>query len=169
MNRALVKLRILQDTLDWRGRLLEQVDAPLLKLRTRDRRVEVDAVYSWATSIDAFALDDRFRFARSHAMGRTQTARAFPLMSFMYFCLNLLMKCVTIRLSKSTPPRCVSPDAALTSKTPSSIVNSETSNVTSPRSTIRMFRSPCAPLSSPYGIAAAVGSLMIRMTLSRSG
>ena len=102
MDRALVKLRVLQDTLDRRCRLLEQADAQLLKLRTQDRRVEVDASYSWSTSIDAFALDDRFRFARSHTVRRTQTARAFPLMSFLYFRLSSLMKHVTIRLSKTS-------------------------------------------------------------------
>ena len=41
---AVFKLRVLQDTLDRRGRLLERVNAQLLKLRSRDRRVEVDAV-----------------------------------------------------------------------------------------------------------------------------
>ena len=58
----------------------------------------------------------------------------------------------------------VSTDVALTAKTPSSIVSSETSNDPQPRTKIRMFRSPREPLSSPYAIAAVIGSLMIRMT-----
>ena len=58
MDRALVKPRVLQDTLDRRDRLLEQVDAQLLKLRTRDRRVEVDAV------VQLVDLDRRVRARR---------------------------------------------------------------------------------------------------------
>jgi len=55
---------------------------------------------------------------------------------------------------------------ALTSKIPSSILRIETSKVPPPKSKIRTF---CAPLfllvlSSPYAIAAAVGSLIILFT-----
>ena len=67
-------------------------------------------------------------------------------------------------LSKSSPPRCVLPAVAFTSKMPSSMANSDTSNVPPPRSKINTFVSPLAFLSNPYAIAAAVGSLMIRLT-----
>lgn len=67
-------------------------------------------------------------------------------------------------LSKSSPPKWVSPAVALTSKIPSSIVNRETSNVPPPRSKIKTFFSPCPFLSNPYAIAAAVGSLIILKT-----
>eukprot|EP00966_Prymnesium_polylepis_P137446 3175900-Prymnesium_polylepis.1 len=71
---------------------------------------------------------------------------------------------VMIRLSKSSPPRWVSPCVASTSKTPESIVSSDTSNVPPPRSKTRMVCvSPTR--SSPYAIAAAVGSFRIRSTL----
>mmetsp|Transcript_4680 Transcript_4680/g.6924 ORF Transcript_4680/g.6924 Transcript_4680/m.6924 type:complete len:223 (+) Transcript_4680:1006-1674(+) len=69
-----------------------------------------------------------------------------------------------MRLSKSSPPRWVSPAVAFTSKMPSSMVRSDTSKVPPPRSKIRtFFSSPF--LSRPYAMAAAVGSLMMRRTL----
>jgi len=71
----------------------------------------------------------------------------------------------TILLSKSSPPKCVSPAVAFTSKIPSSIVNIDTSNVPPPRSNINTFFSTFAFLSKPYAIAAAVGSLIILNTL----
>ena len=49
--------------------------------------------------------------------------------------LTLMANC-TRRLSKSWPPRCVSPAVALTSKMPSSIASRETSKVPPPRSKI---------------------------------
>ena len=67
------------------------------------------------------------------------------------------------RWSKSSPPRWVSPFVASTSNTPLSMVSSVTSNVPPPRSNTRMFFSPPF-LSRPYAMAAAVGSLMMRMT-----
>ena len=79
------------------------------------------------------------------------------------------MKWSTMRLSKSSPPRCVSPAVALTSKMPPSMDSSETSNVPPPRSntsTFAMFLlSPSRFLSRPYATAAAVGSLMMRRTV----
>ena len=118
--------------------------------------------YSLSTSFDAFALDDRFRFARSHAVRRRRTARV-PADVLLVLPLELVED-VTIRLSKSSPPRCVSSEITRTSNSPSSVVSSKTSNVPHPTSKIRMFFSPDEPLSSPYAIAAAVGSLMIRVT-----
>ena len=68
----------------------------------------------------------------------------------------------TIRRSKSSPPRWVSPAVARTSTTPSPTSSRLTSNVPPPRSNTRMVS--CWRLSSPYASAAAVGSLMIRST-----
>ena len=54
---------------------------------------------------------------------------------------------------------------ATTSKTPSAMVSSETSKVPPPRSNTRTFFSSLAFSFNPYAIAAAVGSLMILITL----
>ena len=43
--------------------------------------------------------------------------------STLFFFLNSFIKYSTIELSKSDPPKCVSPAVALTSNTPSSIDN----------------------------------------------
>ena len=67
-----------------------------------------------------------------------------------------------IRLSKSSPPRCVSPLVARTSITPSPISMMETSNVPPPKSYTMIFCS--FSLSRPYASAAAVGSLIILFT-----
>ncbi|CAH1980669.1 unnamed protein product [Acanthoscelides obtectus] len=71
------------------------------------------------------------------------------------------------RWSKSSPPRWVSPLVATTSNTPLSIVRRDTSKVPPPKSNTKTFFSPSF-LSKPYAMAAAVGSLMIRITLSLS-
>jgi hypothetical protein len=78
--------------------------------------------------------------------------------------LNFFTRNDTRRWSKSSPPRCVSPDVAFTSKKPESMFSSDTSKVPPPRSYTRMFCSFF--LSSPYAMAAAVGSLMMRSTFS---
>ncbi|KVH93673.1 hypothetical protein Ccrd_004272 [Cynara cardunculus var. scolymus] len=97
--------------------------------------------------------DDNVLFARSHAVLSRRNALALPLISFL-------------RLSKSSPPKWVSPAVDFTSKIPSSIVNNDTSNVPPPKSKIKTFCSPlrCDFLSNPYAIAAAVGSLIILIT-----
>merc|ERR1719258_605748 len=68
--------------------------------------------------------------------------------------LKTLSRCWMTRLSKSSPPKWVSPEVAITSKTPLSIVSSDTSKVPPPRSKTRMFFSPDF-LSRPYAMAAA--------------
>lgn len=57
------------------------------------------------------------------------------------------------------------PFVALTSNIHSSIAKSDTSKVPPPRSKIRIFFSLVYYLSSPYAMAAAVGSLIILKTL----
>mmetsp|Transcript_33364 Transcript_33364/g.53785 ORF Transcript_33364/g.53785 Transcript_33364/m.53785 type:complete len:218 (+) Transcript_33364:1077-1730(+) len=77
----------------------------------------------------------------------------------------------TTAASKSSPPRRVSPPVAFTSKMPPSIRSTDTSKVPPPKSKMSTFAPSVAPFSpvlssSPYAIAAAVGSLMTRTTSS---
>eukprot|EP00760_Papus_ankaliazontas_P009512 PhM_4_TR14093/c1_g1_i5/m.49793 len=118
---------------------------------------------SESTSTRASGCDDSWRFAASHALRRRASAFWSFEMSMPLRFFRPSTKCFMRRLSKSSPPRCVSPFVATTSKKPSSIVRSETSNVPPPRSNTRMLRSPF--LFRPYAMAAAVGSLMMRATL----
>ena len=113
----------------------------------------------------AVVVELRVRLARSQAVLRRRRAFALVLRSFLYFLLNSLQKCSTRTLSRSSPPRWVSPLVARTSKTPLSILRMEISRVPPPKSKTAIFCS-LSDLSRPYAIAAAVGSLIIRVTLS---
>ena len=64
----------------------------------------------------------------------------------------------------SVPPRLLSPEVDITSKTPLSISIMVTSKVPPPRSKTATVYSPS--LSKPYANAAAVGSLMILSTFN---
>ena len=86
------------------------------------------------------------------------------LRSMPWLCLNSATIQSTTALSKLSPPRCVSPLVERTSNTPSPRSRMETSKVPPPRSNTRIVWS-CS-LSRPYASAAAVGSLMMRLTSS---
>ena len=98
--------------------------------------------YKESISIEAVGLLERDLLAFSHAVLSLLSERLLFDKSLLYFLLNSSEKCFTRILSKSSPPKCVSPAVAFTSKIPSSILNNETSNVPPPRSKIKTFFSP---------------------------
>lgn len=93
---------------------------------------------------------DKILFAFSQEVLNLLIALAFFLISIDVFFKNSAAQYSTNLLSKSSPPKWVSPEVALTSKTPSSIVNKETSKVPPPKSKMSTFFSfPCPYLSKP--------------------
>ncbi|KAK3932433.1 Mesogenin-1, partial [Frankliniella fusca] len=72
--------------------------------------------------MEASVLEERVRLARSQAVRRRRRARVLPRKSFLNLRWKSSAKWVTRRLSKSSPPRWVSPAVDLTSKSaPSSM------------------------------------------------
>mmetsp|Transcript_27894 Transcript_27894/g.70116 ORF Transcript_27894/g.70116 Transcript_27894/m.70116 type:complete len:234 (+) Transcript_27894:758-1459(+) len=80
------------------------------------------------------AVEDSSHLAFSLASRRRCTASLSPLRSMPDSCLNSLVRCCSSVLSKSSPPRKVSPLVALTSNTPPLISRMDTSKVPPPRS-----------------------------------
>ncbi len=120
----------------------EEVWAQLFKARSGDGRVEIDAL------VQRVDLNAGLRAGREGSLGSLTCCPQPP------------------QLSKSSPPRWVSPAVAFTSKMPSSMVRMDTSKVPPPRSKIRTLRSEALTLSRQWAMAAAVGSLMILRTFS---
>mmetsp|Transcript_12820 Transcript_12820/g.31178 ORF Transcript_12820/g.31178 Transcript_12820/m.31178 type:complete len:309 (-) Transcript_12820:639-1565(-) len=93
-----------------------------------------------STSTVTCAWLDKVRLAFSHSRRRRATADLSFFSSLMpVLASNCLAMCATRRLSKSSPPRWVSPLVASTSNTPLFTVSSDTSNVPPPRSKTRIF------------------------------
>mmetsp|Transcript_458 Transcript_458/g.1376 ORF Transcript_458/g.1376 Transcript_458/m.1376 type:complete len:344 (+) Transcript_458:693-1724(+) len=105
--------------------------------------------------------EDNSILAFSAASRRRCTASLSPFKSMPCSFLNVATNSSRRTVSKSSPPKKVSPFVALTSKTPPEISRMETSKVPPPKS---YTATKPSFLSTPYESAAAVGSLMIRST-----
>mmetsp|Transcript_2135 Transcript_2135/g.5969 ORF Transcript_2135/g.5969 Transcript_2135/m.5969 type:complete len:261 (+) Transcript_2135:2-784(+) len=119
------------------------------------REIGMDRSIPWctaSTSTVVWVAEDNARFASSHCFRMRCKALGSSLTS-MPLCLRLKdsTQCAMSRWSKSSPPRCVSPEVALTSNTPLSMVNNVTSKVPPPKSNTRTFSSlpPSPTLSNP--------------------
>ena len=108
--------------------------------------------YSWSTSIDAFALDDWFRFAR-----RAQTPDCARVLTdvLLVLPLELVDEVRHHPVVKVLPAKVRVTRRRLDLK--DIVVNRQQRDIKrpSPRSKIGMFFSPDEPLSSPYAIADA--------------
>jgi len=102
-----------------------------------------------STSMVVYVEDDKILLALSHYVLSLLMALLLFLISTPFFLKKSAEQNSTNLLSKSSPPKRVSPAVALTSKIPSSIVNNETSNVPPPKSKMRTFFSPYPFLSNP--------------------
>ena len=105
--------------------------------------------YKESISIEVWVEAERVRLALSQAVLNLLNDLGFSVISCLCFLLNSCTKCFTNLVSKSSPPKCVSPAVAFTSKIPSSIFNIETSNVPPPKSKIKIFFSFSDFLSKP--------------------
>ena len=114
------------------------------------------------SEMDVDAVEESSIFAFSAASVR----RCSACLSFIRSTPSVVWKSFashsTMRLSKSSPPRKVSPEVESTSNTPSPTSRMDTSKVPPPRSKIRIVS--FAFFSKPYASDAAVGSLMILKT-----
>mmetsp|Transcript_21737 Transcript_21737/g.52311 ORF Transcript_21737/g.52311 Transcript_21737/m.52311 type:complete len:364 (-) Transcript_21737:715-1806(-) len=116
-----------------------QSSSNLARVRVSDRSLP-----PWKSSISMRFWWD----VESTRLARSTSRRSFW-MAFLsleastpVFFLNTASMWSITRLSKSSPPRCVSPDVAITSNTPLSMVRRDTSNVPPPRSKTRIYCSP---------------------------
>lgn len=92
---------------------------------------------------------DKILLALSHWVLNLLKALGFLEISTLVFLKNSEEQYSTNKVSKSSPPKWVSPAVALTSKIPSSMDNKETSKVPPPKSKINTFLSPYPFLSNP--------------------
>mmetsp|Transcript_2048 Transcript_2048/g.3620 ORF Transcript_2048/g.3620 Transcript_2048/m.3620 type:complete len:217 (+) Transcript_2048:1333-1983(+) len=114
--------------------------------------------------ISVCAADDSSIFARSAASRRRCRASLSFDKSMPLSFLNSATKWSNKTWSKSSPPKCVSPFVDLTSNTPPEISRTETSNVPPPKSYTAITFPSAASI--PYASAAAVGSLIMRITFN---
>mmetsp|Transcript_12715 Transcript_12715/g.40713 ORF Transcript_12715/g.40713 Transcript_12715/m.40713 type:complete len:266 (+) Transcript_12715:70-867(+) len=119
-----------------------------------------------STSKRAEVSDDSARFVRSASRRSLALAEGEVTVAPGCFLACRPSRYSTSRLSRSSPPRCVSPAVARTSKTPASMERSDTSNVPPPKSNTSTFAPESLERSRPYASAAAVGSFRIRITFS---
>mmetsp|Transcript_70721 Transcript_70721/g.183547 ORF Transcript_70721/g.183547 Transcript_70721/m.183547 type:complete len:212 (+) Transcript_70721:1236-1871(+) len=115
------------------------------------------------SSSSTTSFEERPRLAVSAA--RLALARIFSSVVWPFFFSSPNTQSVK-HMSKSSPPKRVSPPVALTSTMPPSMWSTETSKVPPPKSNTRTWDALSSPAfwSKPYPNAAAVGSLMMRRT-----
>ncbi|KAH3685156.1 hypothetical protein WICPIJ_003873 [Wickerhamomyces pijperi] len=102
--------------------------------------------------MEVWAEEDKVLLALSAAVLNLLKDLWLVVKSFLFFLLNSAAKWSTNLLSKSSPPKWVSPAVDLTSKIPSSMANRETSKVPPPKSKIKTFFSPSSFLSKPLSL-----------------
>mmetsp|Transcript_41946 Transcript_41946/g.108636 ORF Transcript_41946/g.108636 Transcript_41946/m.108636 type:complete len:317 (-) Transcript_41946:776-1726(-) len=124
---------------------------------------------SASTCTVACSVDDSSRLAASAAVRRRRMARGSARTpSASASASNTDARWCTMRSSKSSPPRWVSPAVAFTSSSPDSMESSVTSKVPPPRSNTSTVLSRSLSSSDrrsrPYAMAAAVGSFTMRST-----